>query len=199
MAPEEKLQRRLVRFILLAPVVIVVAMTLYSELAWKGYWWFAPAAQPIDFPHSLHAGERGIDCQYCHQGSSNGYQAGVPSVTDCAQCHQGLTGEGTNGPIMDRPGVQKLMGKTDKEDPSKSIAGYVQNRQDIKWFKYYDMPEHVKFAHKAHINAGFECAECHGDVANMEKIVMKQKPTMGWCVSCHRKNEAPSDCTTCHR
>lgn len=187
MAPEEKLQQTLVRLVLLAPIVIVVGMTIYSELAWKGYWFFNQPSQPIDFPHNLHAGTRGIDCAYCHRGAEKGYNAGVPSVTDCWQCHQGLVKNGSNNePVIDRPGVKQL--KT-----------FVDNRQDIKWFKYYDMPEHVKFAHKAHINAGFACAECHGDVATMEVIKMKQKPTMGWCVSCHRANNGPTDCTTCHR
>lgn len=190
MAPEEKLQQTLVRLVLITPIIIVVTMTIYSELAWKGYWFFNQAQQPIDFPHSLHAGERGIDCAYCHRGANTGSSAGVPSVTDCWQCHQGLVGETAvsknGGPIADRPGVKEL-------------KRFVDNRQDIKWFKYYDMPEHVKFQHKAHVSAGLACAECHGDVATMEVIKMKQKPTMGWCVSCHRTMAAPTDCTTCHR
>lgn len=171
----------------MTPVVIVVAMTIYSELAWKGYWFFNQPAQPIEFPHSLHAGVRGIDCAYCHRGAEKGYQSGVPSVTDCWQCHQGLVGQGSNNqPVIERPGVKEL-------------KQFVDDRREIKWFKYYDMPEHVKFAHKAHINAKIECTECHGDVANQEVIKMKQKPTMGWCVSCHREKNAPTDCTTCHR
>lgn len=190
MAPEEKLQKTLVRLVLMAPIIIVVGATLYAELNWKGYWSFAPASQPIPFNHKLHAGTRGIECQYCHRGASEeGYGAGVPSVTDCYQCHQGATHDGSNGePVIDRPYVQKL------------IKDYVEQRRDIKWFKYYDMPEHVKFAHKAHINAGLACTECHGDVETYgEKFVMKQKPTMGWCVSCHRSKGASQDCTTCHR
>ncbi len=188
MAPEEKLQRTLVRLALLAPVVIVVSMTVYAEFNWKGYWWFAPAEQPIPFNHKLHAGTRGIECQYCHRGTDKGYGAGVPAVTDCYQCHRGAVSQGSNGqPVIERPEVKKL------------LEQYVANQRDLKWFKYYDMPEHVKFAHKAHINAGFECAQCHGDVASMDTVVMKQKPTMGWCVSCHRKNDASVDCTTCHR
>lgn len=187
MAPEEKLQKTLVRLVLITPIIIVVGMTIYSELAWKGYWFFNQPNQPIDFPHTLHAGVNGIECSYCHRGAENGYGAGVPSVTDCWQCHQGLVGDSQNGgKIIDRPGVQQL-------------KQFVDDRREITWFKYYDMPEHVKFAHKAHINAKIECTECHGDVANQAVIQMKQKPTMGWCVSCHRANNAPQDCTTCHR
>lgn len=88
-----------------------------------------------------------------------------------------------------RPGVRTL------------IEDYVNQRQDVKWFKYYDMPEHVKFPHKVHINAKLECTECHGDVASYsyENFKMKQKPTMGWCVSCHRQKNASTDCTACHQ
>lgn len=186
MAPEERLQKNLVRAVLMAPVIIVVGLTLYAELNWNGYWRFLPAPQPIPFNHKLHV-DRGIDCQYCHRGSEKGTFAGVPSVTDCYQCHQGATGEGSFGEeVNQRPDVQVL------------IQEYVEQRRDIEWFKYYDMPEHVRFSHKAHINAGLECTACHGEVETMEKIVMKQKPTMGWCVSCHRVEGAPQDCTTCH-
>lgn len=190
MAPEEILQQRLVRLALIAPALIVVAFTIYAEMNWAGYWY--QPTQPINFPHKLHADIRGIDCQYCHRGSNKGYYAGVPSVQDCNACHRGISDETASsskagGKVNERPGVQTL------------INDYVKQRRDIEWFKYYDMPEHVKFSHKAHINAKLECTECHGDVAQMEKIVMKQKPTMGWCVSCHRKKGAPHDCTTCHR
>lgn len=191
MAPE-KLQNLLVRSVLLAPVIIIVAMTIYSELNWKGYW--STADQPIPFPHDKHVA-RGIDCQYCHRGTNDGYQAGVPSVTDCYQCHQGMVTEGlqvkpdrSNLDTL-RPGVKTL------------IKDYVDERREVRWFKYYDMPEHVKFPHKVHINAKIDCTECHGDVASYgyENFQMKQKPTMGWCVSCHRANGASQDCTACHQ
>ena len=188
MAPE-KLQKLLVRTALLASVVIVVCLTFYSEMNWKGYWGYAE--QPIPFPHNKHVAA-GIQCQYCHRGASTeGYQAGVPSVTDCYQCHRGMVEDGLNPgkPESLRPGVKTL------------IKDYVEQRRDVEWFKYYDMPEHVKFPHKAHINAGLECTECHGNVENFgyETFKMKQKPTMGWCVSCHRSKGASQDCTACHR
>lgn len=173
----------------MTPVIIVVLTTIYTELMWTGYWGYVE--QPIPFPHNKHVAA-GIECQYCHRGAStDGYQAGVPSVTDCYQCHRGMNAEGLNPnePEALRPGVKTL------------IQDYVKNRKDVKWFKYYDMPEHVKFPHKAHINAGLDCTECHGDVANYgyESFRMKQKPTMGWCVSCHRSKGASQDCTACHR
>ncbi|MCA9794436.1 MAG: cytochrome c3 family protein [Candidatus Eremiobacteraeota bacterium] len=186
MAPEVTLQKQLVRAAIITPALIVLAMTIYCELNWTGYW--LQPTQPIAFPHRLHAGVRGIDCQYCHRGARDGYYAGVPSVQDCWSCHRGAVEAGSNGDkVMDRPGVQTL------------VKDYVNQRRDIKWYKYYDLPEHVKFSHKAHINAGKNCNDCHGAIETMDVVQMQQKPTMGWCVSCHRQNNAPVDCTTCHR
>lgn len=187
MAPE-KLQKLLVRGALLAPIIIVVGVTLFTEINWKGYW--TTQDQPIPFPHNKHVAA-GVQCQYCHRGTDDGYQAGVPSVTDCYQCHRGMVTEDLNpqNPDALRPGVKIL------------LKDYVEGRREVKWFKYYDLPEHVKFPHKVHIAAKLECTECHGDVANYgyENFKMKQKPTMGWCISCHRSKNASQDCTACHR
>lgn len=187
MAPERILQRNIVRAVLSAPLILVTLVFLYTEFMWFD------KPQPIEFPHDKHAGIRGIDCQYCHRGSRDGYNAGVPSVQDCWSCHQGLVekeGEAAGVPLHDESTGRKELQK---------LVKYVSNKRDIKWFKYYDLPEHVKFSHKSHINAGFDCAQCHGDVAEMKVIKMQQRPTMGWCVSCHRANDASVDCTTCHR
>ena len=164
-----------------APIGLLLAFLVYNEVSWRG------KPQPIDFQHTLHAGTREIDCNYCHRGAEKGNHAGVPSVTECWQCHQGLVKNGSDGnPVIQHPEVQKL------------IKDYVEENRDIEWFKNYDLPEHVKFAHRSHINAGLTCADCHGDVARMKEVKLNQKVTMGWCVGCHRQKNAPTDCTTCH-
>jgi len=182
MAPEDRILKQIRTLVLLAPIAIVVGFLAYTELSWRGQ------PQPIAFPHNLHAGTREIDCKYCHRGVEKGNHAGVPSVTDCWQCHQGLIKDGSKGgPVINQPEVRKL------------LNDYVVQNRDIRWFKNYDLPEHVKFSHRAHVtNAGFDCAKCHGDVKAMEEIKLQQKPTMGWCISCHRENNGPTDCTTCH-
>lgn len=187
MAQEEILQKKLVRLILITPILIVLGMAIYAEIMWL------PKEQPIAFPHDLHAGTRQIDCQYCHRGSRDGYIAGVISVQDCWACHRTLVEKNAEGKVV------PMHENSARPELVKFFKQYVEQRRDIEWFKYYDLPEHVKFAHKAHIAAGFDCAQCHGDVAQMKTIQMQQRPTMGWCVSCHRANDAPVDCTTCHR
>lgn len=184
MAPEQRLLASIRSLVLLAPVVLMLGFIGVYEYSWR------VKEQPFPFPHNVHAGKRQIDCKYCHRGTDKGYSAGVLSVSDCWQCHQNLTkpNEGTvkDAKLIQQPDIQKLL----KE--------YVETKKEINWYKVYDMPEHVKFPHKTHINAGLACAECHGKVEEMKVIKMQQKPHMGWCIECHRKKNAPVDCTTCH-
>lgn len=181
MSNEDLLLGRLRTLVLLAPIAIILGLFVLT------YWAWLPKEQPIAFSHKLHAGTREVDCKYCHRGVEKGTHAGVPSVTECWNCHQGLVKNGSfNSPVIDRPEIKKL------------LTEYVEKQQDIKWFKNYDLPEHVHFSHKSHINAGKKCEDCHGDVKNQEVVQMVNRPHMGWCVDCHRKNNAPVDCTTCH-
>lgn len=196
MAPEELLVKRLQYGGLIALIVIPLLLLVLNEYNWRSQ------PQPILFRHDLHAGTRQIACTYCHRGTQDGHFAGVPSVQDCANCHQ-------NFPEF----IPYTKDKDGKYDPTQQksvdeigkLKNYINGKQGIKWFKYYDLPEHVKFAHKAHLNATLangqkiECAQCHGNVAQMETIQLNEKTTMGWCVTCHRENGAPTDCTTCHR
>ncbi len=227
MGPVEahRLQRNLILSFILLPAVVCVALLVYSE--WNWY----PRPQPINFDHRLHAaytkvktedgaekvwsgvftvgqlapdkkrivsaevhGGAKIDCTYCHRGARSGYTAGIIAVEDCLACHRGLT----NAPqgktrVTERPQVKKL------------VSDYGDEFKGVRWFKYYDLPEHVKFPHYAHtVVAGIDCARCHGQVYNSGQSEMKSwnmlhKPTMGWCVSCHRQEGGPEDCTTCHR
>lgn len=186
MAPEQRLLASIRSLVLLAPVVLMIAFIGVFEFSWR------VKPQPFPFPHDLHAGTRQIDCKYCHRGTDKGNMAGVPSVQDCWQCHQNLQKAGTqkNGQtdvaVLNQPDVTRL------------LKDYVETKKEINWYKVYDMPEHVKFPHRAHIAAGLDCTECHGDVKTMKVIEMKQKPHMGWCIECHRKKNAPYDCSVCH-
>lgn len=183
MAPEQRLLASIRTLVLIAPVALMITFFAVYKYSWR------VKEQPFPFPHTVHAGTRQIDCKYCHRGTDKGYSAGVPSVSDCWSCHQNLMGKSSvdpNANVIDRPDVQRL------------LKDYVETKKEIKWYKVYDMPEHVKFPHKAHINAGLQCVECHGNVEKQKVVQMNQVPHMGWCISCHRKKNAPVDCTVCH-
>lgn len=86
-----------------------------------------------------------------------------------------------------RPEVQKIHSAWKSGEP-------------VEWVKVHDLPDHVRFIHQPHINFGFECAECHGEVEKMDVVETQNAFNMGWCISCHRQPEhnASVDCVTCH-
>lgn len=136
-----------------------------------------PKQQPIAFPHPVHVETLQLDCQFCHRGAAIGPAATVPAVEQCMFCHKVA--------VTDRPEVQKLRAAWEKKEP-------------IDWLRVYRMPDTVRFVHEAHIQAGFDCAVCHGNVGQQQVVQHARDLRMGDCVTCHRVNEAPTDCTTCH-
>jgi predicted CXXCH cytochrome family protein len=85
----------------------------------------------------------------------------------------------------ERPEVLKLMGYWDRSEP-------------IPWERVHDLPDFVRFNHKRHVLAEVECRECHGDVQSMEAAQQVNSLEMGFCLECHRRRGASTDCLTCH-
>ena len=143
----------------------------------------ATTVQPIAFPHNTHAGDFQIDCQYCHFSAERSVDAGIPPVAACMGCHTVI--QGRNNPEE----VQKL-------------RDFWQRGEPIPWVRIYKVADHVKFPHMRHVAAdagNLECQECHGTVEEIGVIEEVEQPLrMGWCVDCHRQNEASVDCTVCH-
>lgn len=138
--------------------------------------------QPIEFPHYLHAGAvkdggRAIPCQYCHSSARRSRVAGIPSMNTCMGCHKIIA--------------------TDKE-PIKFLTEKYKKNEPIKWVKVHDLPDHVRFTHRAHVNGGVKCQECHGPVEKMKTAEQWAPLQMGWCVGCHRERKVSTNCTTCH-
>jgi len=158
-----------------------------QELAWDDA---APGPkQPVPFSHALHAGQFQIDCLYCHSGTDRSAVAGVPSVETCMGCHAQFG--------QDLEGIQILQQYWDAQEP-------------IPWEQIHRSPEHVQFKHNRHVAAEVPCERCHGPVGEMDKLSLtsdtiwwpwllpSKKLEMGWCVNCHRENQASQDCLTCH-
>lgn len=145
-----------------------------------------PAAatdQPIQFPHNIHAGTYGIDCQYCHFSAERSVDAGIPPVSTCMGCHTMIPG--ANQP----------------EEVSK-IRDYWNSGQSIPWVRIHKVADHVHFPHMRHINAGLQCQQCHGPI-EAQGVLSAPLPEwgngkMGWCISCHVERDVSRDCTVCH-
>lgn len=148
--------------------------------------------QPIPFSHAHHAGQFGIDCLYCHSGTDRSPSAGVPSVELCMGCHAQFPAE------------------YDQLEGIRILKDHWERKEAIPWVQIHRLPEYVQFQHQRHVQAGFDCQECHGPVQELEKLYLvpdtrwwqyglpTQKLEMGWCIMCHRDNGASQDCLTCH-
>lgn len=137
----------------------------------------APQAQPIAFSHRIHAQDHAIPCLHCHAYARRGPVAGLPSVQRCVGCHTTIAKE--------RPEILKLMGYWERNEP-------------IPWQRVHDLPDFVRFNHKRHVLAQVDCRECHGDVQRMEAATQVSSLLMGFCLECHRRRGASTDCLTCH-
>jgi len=159
--------------------------------------------QPIFFSHLIHAGSFQIACQFCHADARRSQYAGLPSVERCMGCHKIISAQ-------DNPEIAK-------------IHDYWRRREPIPWVRVFALPEFTYFPHKAHVGAGLACQTCHGPIERMRVVGartgrtlandlmnlvgLRPSPpplTMGWCVDCHREQNAtratnaPLDCVTCH-
>lgn len=146
--------------------------------------------QPINFPHTTHAGEYQIDCQYCHYGVEKGKQAVVPSVNICMNCHVHVTAsEKYNGNVS--PEIQKIYTAIDY---NYETGEYGDNPQPVKWVRIHNLPDLAYFNHSQHVVAGKqECQTCHGEIQEMEKVAQYATLQMGWCIDCHRNTNLSID------
>ena len=124
-------------------------------------------AQPIAFPHKIHAGDNKIACLYCHSGARTSRHAGIPSASICMNCHSMLEKQTVE--------IEKM-----KEA--------VQLQQPISWVKVHNLPDFVYFNHSQHVLSGVACQKCHGPVEQMDRVEQVSPLTMGWCLGCHREH-----------
>jgi hypothetical protein len=172
-------------FIATAFVLVAVATGLIAArtLQQTGAFSSKVIAQPILFPHDRHAGIDQIPCMYCHYSADRSVDAGMPAVEVCAGCHIGPAG--TLNFLQESLELAKLI-------------AYWETQTPIPWVRIYKIPDHARFPHMRHMNAGLTCQECHGPVETMPEIVQWPSLQMGWCVDCHRQREVRTDCAICH-
>ena len=162
---------------------LVIIGSLIVLVAWVMYLFFimpdlgAGPVQPISFSHRLHAGDKNIDCRFCHSYVDRSIHPGIPPVEKCLFCHNHI--------ITEHPEIQKE-------------HAYFNSGTPIPWKKVFILPEHVVFRHDRHIKKGIECESCHGDVKGTDRLKTHEFE-MGFCVECHREKEANLDCwLSCH-
>jgi hypothetical protein len=93
------------------------------------------------------------------------------------QCHSAVK--------TDSPAIRKL-------------AAAAKDGREIQWARVYQIPNFVIFSHRAHLEGGNTCEECHGRVAGRDQLYREADITMGGCMNCHRAKKVSIDCTFCH-
>ena len=149
---------------------------------------YAPK-QPIPFSHRLHAGQMRIPCLYCHTNATRSRHATVPAVQTCMNCHRYAK---TNNVYI------------------KELTAIYESNKPLLWKRIYELPDHVYFDHRPHVNSGIACQSCHGDVQDMDRVRRVMNMRMGHCLACHRDprrylppgspiQAGPTNCNACHR
>ncbi len=183
-------------------VVIGVVVTLFLGLYTIGVVEDYHPSQPIEFPHSVHAGTNGIDCKYCHNSVTKSKTAGLPTVNVCMNCHKQVTGR-----TPEQQEKIKNIYAAAGWDPSSGAGKYTGETKEIVWNKVHVLPDHVYFNHSQHVVVGgVDCKQCHGDmtksketarvqpISELNKVegnipLTKTTLTMGWCIECHKEKE----------
>jgi len=135
--------------------------------------------QPIRFNHIHHKEVAKLDCFFCHRFVHEYRAAGIPNIEVCRVCH-------SSDAISKRPEALK-------------VVDYVKAGKRIPWNRMYELPQFVVFPHWVHIQSQIDCSTCHGVTGISDVPVrMVDRIYMEWCVDCHKKRRADTDCYTCH-
>lgn len=175
---------RNVVFVVVASFIVVIKFS-FDTLSGVGVYTKYQPEQPIAFSHKVHAGENGVDCNYCHTSARKSKHSGIPSANVCMNCHTYIN-EGT---ITGTTEISKIYEAVGFDPDSKTyIEGYEQ--QPIKWVRIHNLPDLSYFNHSQHVVAGkVECQTCHGPIEEMDVVYQHAELTMGWCIDCHRTTE----------
>ena len=164
-------------------VTLPVLLVMYSNGQDLGLQQGYAPEQPIKFSHKLHAGQYGIDCQYCHTGVEKSKNANIPSANICMNCHYAVN----QGPKYGTTEIAKIYASIGFDPATTEYSG---ETKPIEWVRIHNLPDHVYFSHKQHVVAGnLDCENCHGNVKEMEKVEQVSLLEMGWCIDCHRETE----------
>jgi hypothetical protein len=163
-----------VRILVICVVVVSLLAVLGAVVSYPGD---IGAKQPIPFSHRVHAGDKQIGCLVCHPGAFTTPVAGLPPVETCMLCHIRI--------IIHYPPIEQVREHYEQDKP-------------IWWVRVSYLPDLAHFDHSMHLTSGVDCGKCHGDVKAMDRLVLPRQLTMGFCIECHRENNATHDCFACH-
>jgi hypothetical protein len=156
--------------------ILIATIIILNSLVFGVWYFFSPEfthvgyapEQPVPFSHQVHAGQLGLDCQYCHNQASESKYANIPATQTCMNCHNQI--------LTDSEALEPVFESWETGDP-------------IEWVRVHMLPDFAYFNHSAHVNVGVGCESCHGRVDRMEVVFQAESMSMSWCLDCHREPE----------
>jgi hypothetical protein len=144
---------------------------------------YPPQKLTLRFNHKFHVGEQKLKCESCHKGaltSESVQDRLTPKGTTCDGCH------GTeHGDLNKVAAGDDEMGKCNF-----CHLGYREG--DGNRVAKLDIPRpNMNFNHKKHVARNINCAQCHGEVQELELATRDQLPRMRGCFGCHQHPDAP--------
>ena len=159
------------------PLKIAVGAALVGTAVTAGSWYYLTPkysnvgyqpVQPVAFSHSIHAGQLGVDCRYCHSAVDKSWYSNIPTAGLCMNCHNQVL----------------------KDDPKLALVREsAATGKPIPWVQIHKVPDYVYFNHSVHVNRGISCVECHGRIDKMDEVHQVQPLSMTFCLDCHRHPE----------
>lgn len=155
--------------LLLAAVGVgMVLLSPWAPLSIQGNYAGVAVAQPVRFSHSLHSGSLNISCVYCHQTAEVSSYGGIPDTHTCMSCHS------------------QIAVYSELLEP---VRNSYETGENLVWLGVHDAAEHVYFNHSVHVQNGFACETCHGNVPEMPQVWQANNMLMAWCLDCHNEPE----------
>jgi len=159
------------------PLKVAAGVVLLGAAVTAGSWYyFTPKysrvgyqpTQPVYFQHSIHAGQLGMDCRYCHSTVEKSWYANVPAANVCMNCHNPVAG------VL-------------KDDPRLALVREsAATGKPIPWVQIHRTPDYAYFNHSVHVARGVSCVECHGRIDQMDEVAQAKPLHMAFCLDCHR-------------
>lgn len=157
---------------------------------------FPPQTLTIRFNHKKHVKELELSCKVCHAAAYGSEASGdrlVPKPSEtCDNCHD-----------VDHADLAHVKAGKDENGQCAFCHLGAAAGEGGKVAALIIPPPNLRFPHKKHLARNIQCAQCHGQVAELELATRDQLPRMAGCFACHAmsgasQGEAKSACTTCH-